>query len=38
MKSKQIERGAVRKFIEQNSWLTVQQIAEGIGCKQATVR
>lgn len=38
MKSKQIERGAVRKFIEQNSWLTVPQIAEGIGCKQATVR
>jgi hypothetical protein len=38
MKSKQIERGAVRKFIEKNSWLTVPQIAEGIGCKQATVR
>lgn len=38
MKNKQIERGAVRKFIEQNSWLTVPQIAEGIGCKQATVR
>ncbi|AGN89466.1 MarR family transcrition regulator [Serratia phage Eta] len=38
MRRKQIERGAVRKFIEQNSWLTVPQIAEGIGCKQATVR
>lgn len=38
MKSKQIERGAVRKFIEQNAWLTISQIAEGIGCKQSTVR
>lgn len=38
MKRKQIERGTVRRFIEQNPWLTMPQIAEGIGCTQATVR
>lgn len=36
--SKKIARGTVRKFIEDNPGLTIEQIARGIPCSTATAR